>query len=58
MEQINNLTDEEKKVITSFRSIKDRRHGDLEISVVNGTLVKIWEVVKHDLNKSLREVRT
>jgi len=42
-------------VLVSFRRLKDRKHGDLQISVVNGSLVKIWEVVKHDLRHNIRE---
>ena len=51
MDKINELTDEEKQIITAYRRVKERRHGDLELSIVNGTLVKVWEVVKHDLHK-------
>jgi hypothetical protein len=53
---LNRLTYEELLVLAAYRRVKLRRHGDLEISVVNGTLAKIWEVIKNDTNQfNLRE---
>jgi hypothetical protein len=53
------LTDDEHFVVAAYRRVKMRGHGDLEISVFNGKLVKAFEVVKNDLNKfrtALKEV--
>ena len=52
-----NLTPEEIKIVEAFRRIRERQFGDLEISVSNGRLVKLFEVVKHSvLIHTLKEV--
>lgn len=42
---------EDQEVLAALKTVRDRRHGDLQISVVNGRIVKIWEVIKHDYRK-------
>lgn len=54
------LTSDELLVLNQYRRIKDERHGDLDISVKDGRIVKLWRVDKVDLSavepKPLREV--
>lgn len=52
-----NLSAEEQKIIEAYRRVRERQFGDLEVSVSNGRLVKLFEVVKHSvLVHTLREV--
>jgi hypothetical protein len=53
----NSLDSEEERILIAFREIKERRHGDIEISVVNGRMVKLWKVIKQDFRDApLKEV--
>ena len=50
------LDSEEQIILSAYRTVREKVHGDLQISVVGGKLVKVWEVVKHDYrDMALRE---
>jgi hypothetical protein len=48
------VTPDEARVIEAFREIKRKEHGELEVAVKNGRLVKLWTTDKWDLNKPLK----
>jgi hypothetical protein len=51
------LEPDELLVIREYRTLREQRHGDLEISVKDGKLIKLWKVEKVDLSSTkLREV--
>jgi len=54
------LEPDELLVLRQYQQLRDKRHGDLEISVKDGKLVKLWTVDKVDLSMlqshQLREV--
>ena len=51
------LEPDELLVVREFQKIRAQRHGDLEISVKDGKIVKLWKVEKIDLAPArLREV--
>lgn len=60
------LKTDEMLVLNQYRKIRDQKHGDLEISVKDGKLIKLWTTDKADLStlkepngsgrKTLREV--
>lgn len=55
------LTDDEHFVLAAYRRVKLRGHGDLEIAVFNGRLVKTYEIMKNDLSKfrkAMKEVHS
>ena len=55
-----NLTTDEELVLIEFRKLAHQRHGDIEVSVKDGKLVKIWRVEKIDLadHRKIREICT
>ena len=51
------LTDDELIIVDAYRRVRDRHFGDLEVSVSNGRLVKVFEVVKNSImTHTLKEV--
>jgi len=53
------LEPDEMLVLREYRRLREKRHGDLEMSVKDGRLVKLWTVDKVDLStlpSTLREV--
>ena len=48
------LTRDELVVLNEFRRLVGQRHGDIEISVKDGALVKVWRVEKLDLRDHLK----
>ena len=51
------LPSDEILVLREYRRLREKRHGDLEMSVKDGRLVKLWTVDKVDLSAlTLREV--
>ena len=55
------LKPDELLVLRQYQLLRDRKHGDLEMSVKDGKLVKLWTTDKVDLsalqgNGRLREV--
>ena len=48
---------EESKILDAFRHIRKLQHGDLQVSVKNGSTVKLWTTDKWDLDEvpKLRE---
>ena len=50
------LQPDEKQVLDAYRRVRDRKFGDLDVSVSKGKLVKIFEVVKNNiLDYTLKE---
>lgn len=53
------LEPDEVLVLREYRRLREKRHGDLEMSVKDGKLVKLWTVDKVDLSvlsSTMREV--
>ena len=43
------LQPDELLVLRQYQLAKERQHGDLEVSIKDGKLVKLWTVTKVDL---------
>jgi hypothetical protein len=43
------LSDDEVQVLDAYRRVKERRFGDLEVSVSKGRLVKLFEIIKNSV---------
>ena len=52
------LEPDELLVLREYQKLRDQKHGDLEISIKDGKLVKLWKVEKVDLanTRPMREV--
>lgn len=44
----NELTSDEQRVITAYRAIKAKGHGELTVAVRHGAIVKLWTIDKWD----------
>jgi hypothetical protein len=42
MGEIINLSADEKELVQEYRRVKDMKHGDLNVSVKNEEMVKLW----------------
>lgn len=51
------LPTDEQLVLREYRTLKAMRHGDLDISVKDARLVKLWKVDKVDLSALDRKIR-
>lgn len=51
------LSIDETQVLDAYRRVRERKFGDLEVSVSHGKLVKVFEVIKNSIPPyPLREV--
>lgn len=50
LKNISDLNDSEQEalVLNILRRVKQRRYGDITISISGGRITKAWEIVKHD----------
>lgn len=48
------LTDDEINVLTYYRRVKQNGHGDLNITLRDHVLAKIWVTQKYDVSKDNR----
>ena len=53
------LSGDEIQILDAYRRVRERKFGDLEISVSKGKLVKVFEIIKNSvLEYPLRENAT
>ena len=54
---MNALTSEESMILNAYRRVRERKFGDLQISVSKGRLVKVFEIIKNSvIEYPLKEV--
>lgn len=51
------LEPDELLVVREYRKIKSSVHGDLEISVKDGRLTKVWPTPKVDIDEQLKGIK-